>query len=217
MKHAEFNPGAVAFHHISDQNIYSIGPWHFPLPVISWVPKKGFDIFSSGKFNADYHGNARNAHDGYVIYEGSIRRIQDQSFPKGTVNLGEHSVYARTGKTAKGKDKDVIHVCHGGREWVCDTKSTLDFGLFGGGITSFHDLSITKNVMTMLIIFFLGFFLFRKVAKMYQTRQGQAPAGIQGFIEPIFMFIQEEVCKPCLLYTSPSPRDQRGSRMPSSA
>ena len=25
------------------------------------------------------------------------------------------------------------------------------------------------------------------------------------------------VCKPCLLYTSPSPRDQRGSRMPSSA
>ena len=25
------------------------------------------------------------------------------------------------------------------------------------------------------------------------------------------------VCRPCLLYTSPSPRDQRGSRMPSSA
>ena len=26
-----------------------------------------------------------------------------------------------------------------------------------------------------------------------------------------------EHCKTCLLYTSPSPRDQRGSRMPSSA
>ena len=26
-----------------------------------------------------------------------------------------------------------------------------------------------------------------------------------------------EMCKFCLLYTSPSPRDQRGSRMPSSA
>ena len=25
------------------------------------------------------------------------------------------------------------------------------------------------------------------------------------------------LCEPCLLYTSPSPRDQRGSRMPSSA
>ena len=27
----------------------------------------------------------------------------------------------------------------------------------------------------------------------------------------------EHSCKGCLLYTSPSPRDQRGSRMPSSA
>ena len=28
---------------------------------------------------------------------------------------------------------------------------------------------------------------------------------------------QEALAKACLLYTSPSPRDQRGSRMPSSA
>ena len=31
------------------------------------------------------------------------------------------------------------------------------------------------------------------------------------------MGAQGEVIEPCLLYTSPSPRDQRGSRMPSSA
>ena len=30
-------------------------------------------------------------------------------------------------------------------------------------------------------------------------------------------FNGKELCKSCLLYTSPSPRDQRGSRMPSSA
>ena len=29
--------------------------------------------------------------------------------------------------------------------------------------------------------------------------------------------VKEEIQKLCLLYTSPSPRDQRGSRMPSSA
>ena len=29
--------------------------------------------------------------------------------------------------------------------------------------------------------------------------------------------VKEAVFSPCLLYTSPSPRDQRGSRMPSSA
>ena len=32
-----------------------------------------------------------------------------------------------------------------------------------------------------------------------------------------YMKIRNEDSKPCLLYTSPSPRDQRGSRMPSSA
>ena len=43
-----FDPQKVAFHHISDQNIYSIGPWHFPLPCIL-KSDAGWDIFSSGK------------------------------------------------------------------------------------------------------------------------------------------------------------------------
>ena len=33
----------------------------------------------------------------------------------------------------------------------------------------------------------------------------------------IFYTAQTDLVKSCLLYTSPSPRDQRGSRMPSSA
>ena len=37
------------------------------------------------------------------------------------------------------------------------------------------------------------------------------------FEEKAFYDILLELCKNCLLYTSPSPRDQRGSRMPSSA
>ena len=31
------------------------------------------------------------------------------------------------------------------------------------------------------------------------------------------LFLGEKLCKTCLLYTSPSPRDKRQSRMPSSA
>ena len=31
------------------------------------------------------------------------------------------------------------------------------------------------------------------------------------------LYVKYEGLNPCLLYTSPSPRDQRGSRMPSSA
>ena len=39
----------------------------------------------------------------------------------------------------------------------------------------------------------------------------------QHRIEKLLVIDNEGKCKGCLLYTSPSPRDQRGSRMPSSA
>ena len=48
---------------------------------------------------------------------------------------------------------------------------------------------------------------------MYPNREDFIPP-IKGFIERINQF---DHLKICLLYTSPSPRDQRGSRMPSSA
>ena len=44
---------------------------------------------------------------------------------------------------------------------------------------------------------------------------------VEGIIEDIEISSPSKLsaiqCKYCLLYTSPSPRDQRGSRMPSSA
>ena len=94
--------------------------------------------------------------------------------------------------------KDVVYVCYDGKEWPCENKSTLDGGLFGGGLTSFYDFSVTKNVATMLLIFVLLAWMFNAVAKAYQKRDGQAPKGLQGFIEPIFLFIQEDVAKPFL-------------------
>ena len=39
----------------------------------------------------------------------------------------------------------------------------------------------------------------------------------QDFRNLIFINISKPLSENCLLYTSPSPRDQRGSRMPSSA
>ena len=42
-------------------------------------------------------------------------------------------------------------------------------------------------------------------------------AGVQRFTYVMFFMNQEALDYFCLLYTSPSPRDQRGSRMPSSA
>lgn len=193
----EFNPGAVAFHHISDQNVYSIGPIQLPLPVAVYTHGSGLNVFSSGKFNADHHGMGRNAHDGFVLYEGQIKRIKDASFPKGTVEIGDHSMYA-IGKEIDGKMRDQFFVCTGGKKYAVESKSTLDGGLLGGGMTGFTDFSPTKNVVSMLIVTLFLFLLFRSIVKAYRRREGQAPKGVQSFMEPIFLFIQDEVAKPIL-------------------
>lgn len=189
-----YDPGATAFHHIADHNVYSVGPWNFPLPLILYDRTDGsVDMFSSGKFDIGHHGTGHNAIDGYVLYEGVVHRIKDNSFP-----AGEHHIDHFDHKTiqVKGKDKEVPTVVVNGRTYDLDKKSTLDGGFLGGGMTSFIDFSPTKNVVTMLVVcLFLGW-VFIGMAGAYKRREGQAPKGVQGFLEPIIVFLRDEVAIP---------------------
>ncbi len=193
-----FNPGAVAFHHISDQNIYSIGPVAIPLPCIMYVKDQGLEMFSSGVFEADSHGSGIYAYNRWVIYEGSVRRILDKQFPMGKVAIGEHNLFPVEETMDNGKKRDVIHLCYEGEAWRCDSKSYADGGFLGGGMSSYYDFSITKNVMTMLIVFILVAWVFIRVARAYKKREGLAPTGTQNLLETLFVFIQDEVAKPFL-------------------
>ena len=193
----EFSPGATAFHHIADQNIYSIGPWSLPLRCILYAPDHGWSCFSSGKFHASEHGNGHLAVDRYVLVEGMVHRITDPSFPMGEVEVGHHP-YLQKVKQENGKDKEVAFVCYESKLYPTEDRSTADGGLFGGGMTSFYDFSLTKNITSMLIILALLSWAFLSIAKAYKTRDGMAPKGLQGFVEPIFLFIQDEVAKPFL-------------------
>ena len=195
--HGPFNPGITAFHHISDQNIYSIGPFSFPLPCFLYATDAGWSIFSSGRFHADSHGNGHVAIDRYVLVEGMVRRIADPSFPAGEVETGHHPIN-KTGKLPNGKEKEIPHICYNNQLYLTEARSTADGGLFGGGITSFYDFSLTKNVVSMLLILTLSVWMFLSVAASYKKRAGMAPKGIQTLIEVIFLFIQEEVTKPMI-------------------
>ncbi len=62
--------------------------------------------------------------------------------------------------------------------------------------TFFLDMSITKNVFTMLLAASILIFIFTSVAKAYTTNKGKAPKGMQSLIEPLFVFIRDEVAKP---------------------
>lgn len=194
----EYQTKATAFHHIADANVYSIGPLQIPLPVMVYAPSAGFDFFMSSKFDFETfgHGDGHKAYNNYVLHQGTIKRVADTSFPNGLVDI--EGFNSKHEKNEKDKDITIAYVCAGGNEYRLDQKSTADGGLFGGGLTSFYDFSLTKNVVSMIIIFLLFFWIFRKVAKSYVTRAGQAPKGLQSFFEPMFVFIQDEVAKPFL-------------------
>lgn len=60
---------------------------------------------------------------------------------------------------------------------------------------SLIDFSITKNVAAMFVSIALLLLIFRAVAKAYVKNTGKAPSGIQSFVEPIIVFIRDEVAK----------------------
>ena len=185
----DFDPASTAFHHIADPNVFSIGPFNFPLPCILYSKDQGLDVFMSSKFSFDFrgHGDGHKAFNRYVLDGGTVKRVTDSSFPMGSVEIGGVAHHG-----------DEAHVCVDGKPYLLEAKSTMDGGLFGGGITSFYDFSLSKNVVAMIIVFlFLGW-VFISVARAYQDREGKAPKGLQSFMEPMFLFIQDEVAKPFL-------------------
>lgn len=58
------------------------------------------------------------------------------------------------------------------------------------------DLSITKNVLFLLINSFVLVLVFLSVARGYKKNAGKAPKGIQSFFEPIIVYVRDEIVKP---------------------
>lgn len=60
------------------------------------------------------------------------------------------------------------------------------------------DLSITKNVFTLIFSSIVLAILFIRVGNAYKKRRGKAPKGFQSLMEPIILFIRDEVAIPNL-------------------
>lgn len=59
------------------------------------------------------------------------------------------------------------------------------------------DFSITKNVASLLFTVFVLLLIFLKVGAAYKKRGvTSAPKGLQSFMEPIILFVRDEVAKP---------------------
>lgn len=172
----EYNAKDFALHHIADANEWHIvGNVVIPLPVIVYHPEDGLAMFLSSKLPEAHHAEAPAA-DNHEAAEGhSEETASAESHDEHAVV--EHNTHHEAGYQG--------YVMSHGRVARADG-------------SSFTDLSITKNVAAMLITACLLIIIFTSVARAYARRPGQAPKGLQSLMEPLIIFVRDEVVKPNL-------------------
>lgn len=57
------------------------------------------------------------------------------------------------------------------------------------------DISFTKNVLAILMSMILMIVVFVSIANSYKKRKDHAPKGLQSFMEPLILFIRDDVAK----------------------
>jgi len=60
------------------------------------------------------------------------------------------------------------------------------------------DFSITKTTFAVFVTALIMLWLFISIARSYKSRVGKAPKGAQSFLEPIILFIRDDVAKPSI-------------------
>lgn len=170
----EFDAGEMIMHHVMDApdiHLMTIGDHHIsiPLPVILWSNEDGLSIFSTSKF---HHGHA--AYNRYALDHGHIIRLSENN-PMAT---SEHLDMA----AAKGMG-------YSEESWK---------GFFNGRPAGFINLSITKTVAGVLLTVVLMFLIFLSIAKAYKRSPNEAPKGLQSLLEPIILFVRDEIAKPSI-------------------
>ena len=190
----EYDPAGVILHHIADANEFHLfGDVTIPLPVILYAPGHGLTAGLSSMF---HHGE--EAVDGYVMNHGRINRLANA--PEAMLE-GHHHVECirhEVVTNAEGKSADIYSARIDGQDYLLDAPSVGDGGLLGGGVTSFYDFSITKNVFTMLLAALLLILLWGAVARSYKKNEGKAPSGVQSLMEPFFVFLRDEITIPMI-------------------
>jgi F-type H+-transporting ATPase subunit a len=63
---------------------------------------------------------------------------------------------------------------------------------------SVWDVSITKSVFGMLLILSIMIFVFGSIASQYKKNPGSAPKGMANALEPLILFIRDEIAKPSI-------------------
>lgn len=171
----DFNAGDMIIHHVTDAydiHLMDIGEHaiSIPLPIILYSNDDGLSVFMSSAF---HHGQA--AKNRYILDHGHIYR------------LGENNPQASASEELDAAEA----LAHGYNEMSWG-------GFFAGEPGAFIDLSITKTTTGIFLTVFIMLIVFISIARSYGKRQGQAPSGLQSFMEPLILFVRDEIAKPSI-------------------
>ena len=96
--------------------------------------------------------------------------------PKGTVYAGKYHSYKMEAETIK----------------VVDASGAVDEAVS----KKVMDFSITRNVACMFMAIAILLIIFLSVSKAYKKRAGKAPKGLQSFMEPLILFVRDDIALP---------------------
>lgn len=177
---------AMAMEHISDAY-----EWHLytkengehvsiPLPVILLADGK-LDIFSSAEF---HHSHMMGMAEG--VDSGMSVQMMDHQVggTEAHSELGIHLI-DRNGRAYFVKENKLYSA----------DMAKLQAGQMVMAVRPI-DFSISKNVAAMMISSILLVVIFISVAGAYKKREGKAPKGFQAIVEPLIVFIKDEVVHP---------------------
>ena len=182
-----FNAGEMIVHHIADaHDIHIIGPYSIPLPVILKTDA-GIHTFLSSKFHHG-HNIVKSNEEYFVMAAGKIYQTDEH----GTLTYCVPSMDGE-GNTNEGKCAETIEVNYldAHHKFVAPEGSHLL------NVRPF-DMSITKSVFGLLVVMVLMIFIFRAVARGYKKKEGKAPSGITNVLEPLILFVRDEIAIPSI-------------------
>jgi len=154
---------------------------------------KSHDDKGHSEENHDGHNHDADNHDdhshGDGKGEGEKPGGEEAHEDHGSVHYVDHKT-----TTIDGEEISKSYVTIKGKSYELENSSVL----LPGMITSWYDFSISKNVFSMLIATLLMMLLFTSIARSYKRREGKAPKGVQSLMEPIILFIRDEVTIPAI-------------------
>jgi F-type H+-transporting ATPase subunit a len=153
----------------------------------------GNQIAASEKFDAGkmIMEHVTDTHDWHICKLGKT----DITIPLPVIILYERHIYAFLSNKFHNSSHSYrgFTIAEEGQEKGKIVRLRAD--MIGGIDPSVYDFSITKTVFAILFSSVLLIIIFLTVANLYENNKGKAPKGIQNAMEPLILFVRDDVAK----------------------